>query len=53
MKRMVTEIQDDDFLYKIKEKVFHERKSVKDYVIGLIEADLVKEEKNAGSSKGE
>lgn len=53
MKRMVIEIKDDDFHYKIKEKAFHERKSVKDYVIGLIEADLGKENKDAGSGKGE
>lgn len=48
MKRMVIEIKDDDFHYKIKEKAFHERKSIKDYVIGLIEADLGKEEQDAG-----
>lgn len=47
MKRMVIEIKDDDFHYRIKEKAFHERKSVKDYVIGLIEKDLGKEEANA------
>ena len=53
MKRMVIEIKDDDFHYKIKEKAFRERKSIKDYVIGLIEKDLGKEEQDAGNSQSE
>ena len=53
MKRMVIEIKDDDFHYKIKEKAFRERKSIKDYVIGLIKKDLEKEEQDAGNSQSE
>ena len=50
MKRMVIEIKDDDFHYKIKEKAFRERKSIKDYVIDLIKKDLGEEEVNAGTN---
>lgn len=46
MKRMVIEIRDDDFHYKIKEKALRERKSIKDYVIGLIEKDLKEKEES-------
>lgn len=53
MKRMVIEIKDDDFHYKIKEKAFRERKSIKDYVIDLIKKDLGEEEQSARSSKSE
>lgn len=49
MKRMVVEVKDDEFYYKIKEKALSLRKSVKDYVIGVIEKDLQKEESNAGT----
>lgn len=49
MKRMVIEIKDDDFHYRIKEKAFRERKSIKDYVVGLIENDLKKEVNDANS----
>ncbi len=49
MKRMVVEVKDDDFYYKIKEKALSLRKSVKDYVIGVIEIDLRKEEQDAGT----
>lgn len=52
MKRMVIEIEDDNFHYTIKERAFAQRKSVKDYVIGLIEKDLREEEQDAGSSQG-
>lgn len=48
MKRMVIEIEDDNFHYTIKERAFNQRKSVKDYVIGLIEKDLREERKDAG-----
>lgn len=47
MKRMVIEIKDDEFHYRIKERAFQQRKSIKDYVMGLIEKDLRKEEQNA------
>lgn len=46
MKRLVIEIKDEDFHYKIKEKAFRNKKSVKDYVIELIKEDLKEENSN-------